>query len=126
VPVGTQKIMHVDKPPAGNDPLPADVSVPLAQECEQRNLEVACGTEIRMAALAGKRPVPLAVPVQARLAKPGTCRYDACIALAVRVAFIEHVEVIRAQGLRLLSLHPVKQTLEQYFVSQVNEGGDAA
>jgi ABC-2 type transport system ATP-binding protein len=31
------------------------------------------------------------------------------------------LEVIRGQGLRLLSLHPVKQTLEQYFVSQVNE-----
>jgi ABC-2 type transport system ATP-binding protein len=36
------------------------------------------------------------------------------------------LEVIRGQGLRLVSLHPVKQTLEQYFVSQVNEGSDAA
>ncbi len=35
------------------------------------------------------------------------------------------LEVIRGQGLRLLSLNRVKQTLEQYFVSQVNEGSDA-
>jgi ABC-2 type transport system ATP-binding protein len=36
------------------------------------------------------------------------------------------LEVIGGQGLRLLSLNPVKQTLEQYFVSQVNEGSDTA
>ncbi len=36
------------------------------------------------------------------------------------------IDVIRAQKLRLLSLHPVRQTLEQYFVSQVEEGNKSA
>src|SRR5579872_1813073 len=72
VPCVSQKFIHVDQSRARKDALVTDVPVPRLKEAQQFDLQLSLGSEIGVAALAGKNVMPAAIPEQPSFAEPGS------------------------------------------------------
>ena len=88
-PVFAQKVVDINQPRAGDDPLPAHMGVSLPEITQQGDLQLSAGAEPGVPALRGERLVTGAVPVEAGLAQAGAGGDDAAVAAGGRIAGIE-------------------------------------